>query len=198
MPPPPRIGALLRDRRGRQGLTLAALAMRTGLSVSTLSRLENDRMHPGLAQLTSLADAYGCSLDELVRPAGSAVTLPAVTRDGVTFVPLAAPANGLHVFKVSAPPAGPGDADRACAHDGHTGSQWVYVLSGHLRVTLGDREHVLGPGASAEFETRARHRLAGAGGDPVEVLMVFGPAGQRRRVVELGRQWAGGGPVSVG
>lgn len=37
------------------------------------------------------------------------------------------------------------------AHDGH---EWFYVLSGQVRLALGDKDGVLGPGEIAEFDTQ--------------------------------------------
>ena len=36
------------------------------------------------------------------------------------------------------------------AHDGH---EWIYVLSGRMRLVLGDQDWVLGPGEIAAFDT---------------------------------------------
>jgi len=186
-------GAALRDRRRKLGWTLTAVAARTGISTGTLSRLETNKLQPNLNQLVRLAAAYSCSLDELVQGEGRAVTLPAFTRNGAVFVPLARPAKGLHIFKVTAPAARPGEPPTLCAHDGHIGHQWIYVLSGSLRVVLGSDSYVVTEGESTEFDTRLGHSLAGTEGHAVEAIMVFGPEGQRQRVLELGRQWTDSG-----
>lgn len=186
----PSTGPLLRQRRRDLGLTLASLGSQVGLSVSTLSRLENQLVQPNLSQLLALSRFFGCSIDELVHPVGARVSMAAITRDGVTFVPLARPADGLHVFKVSAPPQRAGDRRTACAHDGHLGHQWIYVLSGRLRVQLGSRRsYLLNPGESTQFDTRSDHLITSAGEDGVDMIMVFGPEGQRQRVVDLGYSW---------
>ena len=60
------VGPRLRKLRERRGLTLTALAAKTGISKSTLSRLENGERKPSLELLLPLAEAYHLPLDELV------------------------------------------------------------------------------------------------------------------------------------
>ena len=58
----PRLRALRRQRE----TTLADLSAATGISVSTLSRLESGARRPTLELLLPLARAHGVTLDELV------------------------------------------------------------------------------------------------------------------------------------
>ncbi|TDC61909.1 helix-turn-helix domain-containing protein, partial [Streptomyces hainanensis] len=60
------VGARLRALRQEQGGTLAQLSAATGISVSTLSRLESGLRKPTLELLLPLARAYRVPLDELV------------------------------------------------------------------------------------------------------------------------------------
>ena len=61
----------------------------------------------------------------------------------------------------------------------HEGHEWFYVLSGRMRLVLGDHDLVLGPGEVAEFDTRQPHWFGSAGGQPAEILSLFGPQGER-------------------
>ena len=60
------VGPRLRALRRQRETTLSALAETTGISVSTLSRLESGRRRPTLELLLPLAEAYGVPLDDLV------------------------------------------------------------------------------------------------------------------------------------
>ena len=60
------VGPRLRALRRQRDITLAALAEATGISVSTLSRLESGQRRPTLELLLPLARAYGVPLDDLV------------------------------------------------------------------------------------------------------------------------------------
>jgi quercetin dioxygenase-like cupin family protein len=65
------------------------------------------------------------------------------------------------------------------AHDGH---EWIYVLSGHLRLVLGDRDWVLTAGEVAEFDTQVRHWFGSTGEQPTEILSIFTRSGERMTV----------------
>src|SRR3954454_13179566 len=84
-------GPRLRALRQQRGITLADLSDGTGISVSTLSRLESGSRRPTLELLLPLARTYGVTLDELVGapPTGDPrVHMRPVTRHGMTMLPL--------------------------------------------------------------------------------------------------------------
>ncbi|MCK9924181.1 cupin domain-containing protein [Frankia sp. AgPm24] len=53
------------------------------------------------------------------------------------------------------------------------------MLGGRLRIVLAEHDFVLGPGEAAEFDTRVPHWFGGADENPVEILSIFGPQGER-------------------
>nr|WTB32837.1 helix-turn-helix transcriptional regulator [Streptomyces sp. NBC_00830] len=175
----PRLRALRRDR----GTTLAQLSETTGISLSTLSRLESGHRRPTLELLLPLAKAYGVQLDELVGapPTGDPrVHLRSFTRDGVTFMPLTRHLGGLHAYKQILP--GGRGATGPLEQRVHEGYEWLYVLAGRLRLVLGEHDLVLTAGEVVEFDTRTPHAWAGAGPEPVEFLSLFGRQGERMHV----------------
>jgi transcriptional regulator with XRE-family HTH domain len=172
------VGPRLRELRTRQGTTLAELSAATGISSSTLSRLESGQRRPTLELLLPLARAYGVQIDDLVGgpPTGDPrVHLRPVTRNGLTLVPLTRHAGGVQAYKLVMPPR----PDAVPEPKTHEGYEWLYVLHGRLRLVLGDRELTLAPGEAAEFDTRAPHWFAPADDQPVELLSLFGPQGER-------------------
>ena len=60
------VGARLKAARHRVGLTLDELAARTGVSASTVSRLESGRRQANLELLVPLTRQLGITLDDLV------------------------------------------------------------------------------------------------------------------------------------
>ncbi|MFB0835825.1 helix-turn-helix domain-containing protein [Arthrobacter halodurans] len=183
----PRLRALRRDR----ATTLEALSASTGISVSTLSRLESGRRKPTLELLLPLAKNYGVPLDELVGapPTGDPrVHLRPVRHRGATVIPLTPRAGGLRAYKNILPGAAKPAVPDPQTHQGY---EWVYVLSGRLRLVLGDRELELLPGEAAEFDTRTPHWMGNAGADPVEFLALFGPQGERAHLRARPRPTAG-------
>jgi quercetin dioxygenase-like cupin family protein len=58
------------------------------------------------------------------------------------------------------------------------GAEWIHVLSGHMRLVLGDEDRVLGPGEVAAFDTRVPHWFGTTGVGPAEILSIFGRPGE--------------------
>jgi transcriptional regulator with XRE-family HTH domain len=176
------VGPRLRALRKQRGTTLAELSATTGISVSTLSRLESGGRKPTLELLLPLARAHQVPLDEMVgAPAtGDPRVHPRpIVHCGVTYLPLTRRPGGLQAYKQIFPPGTPAEPLERQTHEGY---EWLYVLSGRLRLLLGDRDLVLMPGEVAEFDTRLPHAIANAGPGPAEVLSLFGPQGERLHV----------------
>ncbi|CDZ86849.1 XRE family transcriptional regulator [Rhodococcus ruber] len=172
------VGPRLRALRRTRETTLTDLSAATGISVSTLSRLESGTRRPTL-ELLPLARAHGVTLDELVGapPTGDPrIHLRPVTRHGMTMVPLTRRAGGIQAYKLVLPAdSSRGEPDPQT----HEGYEWLYVLDGRLRLVLGEHDLVLSPGEAAEFDTRVPHWFGAAGAEPVEFLSLFGKQGER-------------------
>src|SRR5918912_413805 len=99
-----RVGARLRALRVERGATLNELAASTGISVSTLSRLESGQRKPTLELLLPLARAHQVPLDELVdapETGDPRVHLrPRTPAHGLTVVPLTRRPGGIQAFKM--------------------------------------------------------------------------------------------------
>ncbi|MFM9370843.1 helix-turn-helix domain-containing protein [Streptomyces sp. Da 82-17] len=181
------VGPRLRALRKARGTTLTALSETTGISVSTLSRLESGRREPTLKHLLPLAKAHGLPLDELVgapQTGDPRVHPRPFTRHGQTWIPLTRHLGGLHAYKQILPVGkgcGPGPDGRP-AQGTHEGYEWLYVLSGRLLLALGEHDLILTAGEAAEFDTRTPHGFANAGEHPVEWLALYGPQGERMHV----------------
>lgn len=61
----------------------------------------------------------------------------------------------------------------------HDGFEWLYVLSGQLRLQVGERDVVLGKGEAAEFDTQVPHAMGAVGRWPVQILSIFNEQGER-------------------
>ncbi|MCE7010394.1 XRE family transcriptional regulator [Kibdelosporangium philippinense] len=173
------VGPKLRSLRKQRDITLAGLSAATGISQSTLSRLESGSRRPNLELLLPLARAYGVPLDELVgAPAmgDPRVHLRPVKRHGMTFVPLSKRPGGIQSFKLVIPPRPKSYQPELRTHEGY---EWLYVLDGRLRLLLADHYHVFKPGEVAEFDTHVPHCLIPDDDRPVELLILFGPQGER-------------------
>jgi len=176
------VGPRLRALRRSRGVTLAELAEATGVSVSTLSRLESGQRRPTLELLLPLARAHRVALDELVdapETGDPRVRLRPVVRNGVTFLPLTQRPGGVQAYKTVYPGNWPPGPPQQQVHEGH---DWLYVLSGRIRLLLGEHDLVLAPGEVAEFDTRTPHWFGNPYPAPAEVLTLFGPQGEQLHV----------------
>ncbi|MFF8600042.1 helix-turn-helix domain-containing protein [Streptomyces sp. NPDC015232] len=170
------IGPRLRRLRRERGLTLEALAGTTGISVSTLSRVESGIRRPTLDLLIPLARAHRVALDQLVAAPASGdprVHLRPLRRQGGSvLVPLTQYPGRVQVFKQVLAPRPP----ELVTHEGY---EWLYVLAGRLRLCLGTQEFTLLPGEVAEFDTTEPHWFGPADDTAVEILHLFGPRGDQ-------------------
>src|SRR5258708_30916451 len=167
------VGPRLRALRQQHDLTLAELSSSTGISLSTLSRLESGHRRPTLKLLLPLARAYQVPLDELVgTPAGDDPRVHALpfTQHGVTYQPLTRRPGGLQAYKLIIPATRPHVEPDPQAHDGY---EWLYVLSGSLRLVLGAHDLVLHACAAAEFATHVPHWFGRAGRQAAQPLSLF-------------------------
>jgi transcriptional regulator with XRE-family HTH domain len=174
------VGPRLRALRQRRNATLAGVSAATGISVSTLSRLESGGRKPTLELLLALSRAYQAPLDELVGmppPGDPRVRGRPVRRGDRTLIPLTQRPGGPAAYKMLLPPAEPEAELRS-----HEGYEWMYVLSGHVRLRLAEHDFVMKPGEAAEFDTRTPHWFGSAGPEPAELLMLFGPQGERMHI----------------
>lgn len=167
------VGRQVRRWRTERGLTLAAVAERSGLNVGYLSQIENDKASPSLACLGSIGTALDVPpawflMDEVpapvvVRATGRPVTLTAngkvehvdgrASRD-ITFLEVeGAPGSriGLHA---------------------HAGDEHHLVLSGRFRASQGPHEVELGPGDYLRWDGATPHDGEVIGDEPLRVLIV--------------------------
>jgi transcriptional regulator with XRE-family HTH domain len=175
-----RVRRRLRELRVQHGLTLEDVASRSSIDVSTLSRLESGKRRLALDHLPRLAAALSVTTDELLKTPEAEdprVKGSSHTSNNATYWPLTrqGPAGGLHAYKVRIsarrrkPPA------ELPVHEGH---DWTYVLSGRLRLILGERDFAIKPGEAVEFSTWTPHWF-GVVDEPVEAIMIFGVHGER-------------------
>ena len=174
------VGPRLKQLRVQRGATITSVAAATGISKSTLSRLETGQRRPSLELLLPLAQAYHVPLDDLVgapEVGDPRIRLKPQRVKGRTVIPLTRHPGGMQAWKIVIPTAKVKPELRA--HEGH---EWLYVLSGRMRLVLGDHDLVLGPGEVVEFDTQVPHWFGSTGDQAAEVLSLFGRHGERMHV----------------
>lgn len=171
------IAPRLRAARQKKDLTLEELAEATGISKSTLSRLESGQRKPSLELLLPVVAALSVPLDDIVtspRIADPRVPQKSTRSDGRILTPLSQHAGEPQAFKVTI-----AATDREPVLRTHGGYEWIYVLAGRLRLVLGEHDIVMGAGEAAEFDTKNPHWFGAVGNSPVEILSMFGKQGER-------------------
>ena len=174
------VGPRLNKVRTHRKMTLTQLAAATGISKSTLSRLETGQRKPSLELLLPIAQAFQVPLEELVcapQVGDPRIRLKPRSRRGRIVVPLTDQVNGRHAWKVLIPPE-PGEPEMRI----HEGYEWLYVLSGRLRLILGGREITINAGEVAEFDTRIPHWFGPADDQPAEILSLLSGHGDHMHV----------------
>ena len=176
------VGPRLKAIRTRRGVTLTDLSERTGISKSTLSRLENGRRRPSLELLLPLAQEYRVPLDDLVgapEVGDPRIRLRPRRVKGRTVLALTGKPGGVQAWKIIIPANQSEPNPRT--HDGY---EWLYVLSGRMRLVLGAQDLVLEEGEVVEFDTTVPHWFGSTGDGPAEVLSIFGRPGERMHLRE--------------
>ncbi len=175
------VGSRLRRVRTERDVTLTELAATTGISKSTLSRLESGQRKPSLELLLPIAQAHRIPLDELVGApdiGDPRIRLKPERRSGGrVVVPLTRQPRGVHAWKVLIPPERAKPQLRS-----HEGYEWLYVLAGELRLIIAGHDITMQPAEVAEFDTRVPHWFGPAGDRPVEILSILGREGERIHV----------------
>jgi len=170
----------LRELRTERGLTLQQIAERAHIDISTLSRLEAGKRRLALDHIPALAAALGVSTDELLRsspPQDPRVNSRPRTYGGMKLWPLtrSGTAGGPHAYKIQVSPKRRTPPEELPVHEGN---DWLYVLSGRLRLLLGEQDLVIDPGEAVEFSTWTPHWFGALDG-PVELILIVGPQGER-------------------
>jgi transcriptional regulator with XRE-family HTH domain len=174
------IGARLKRLRTQRRMTLTGVATATGISKSTMSRLETGQRRPTLELLLALSHTYRVSLDDLVaapEEGDPRLHLKPGRVKGRTVIPLTRQPDGAQAWKIVIPTNQATPQPRT--HDGH---EWIYVLSGHMRFVLGDQDLVLAPGEVASFDTTVPHWFGSTGNEPAEILSIFRRPGEKMTV----------------
>jgi transcriptional regulator with XRE-family HTH domain len=170
----------LKELRSGRGWTLEELAERTGLSKPFLSRLEAADRQPSIAVVLTLARTYGVSLTEMFEPTGEPEAcvivrgnaVKPVRGDGLSYLPLSSKSRFANLQPIRLTVYADRAGDEMYQHEGE---EWVYVLSGRLRVSLAGKTHDLSAGDAAHFDSRQPHRLAALDGQDAELILVACP-----------------------
>lgn len=163
-------GAKVRTLRKQKRLTLAALAEKTGRSVSLISQIETGNVSPSFSSMQIIAEALGVTLgrmisDETLDEGGEFFILePAARKILLTQgeVKHQLLSRGLPLpfeFNIVEVPAGTSTGDMYS----HAGAECGLLLEGVLEVEVNGKVNRLQPGDSITLKSSVPHRLSNPG-----------------------------------
>ena len=181
------LGERLRAIRKTQGLTLKALSARSGVALSTLSKIELGQISVSYEKLAAVARALAVDIGALFDPRAGAVrgaaqpvvvrstldTAPRYDGDNYDYRMLATEFPGkrmtpLHGTIVARDLAQFPDYVR------HPGQEFVLVLSGRVRIHFETGEAIeLGRQESAYFDSGVGHAYLSTGKSDAQVVVVM-------------------------
>jgi transcriptional regulator with XRE-family HTH domain len=171
---PPAVGSQIRRWRSERGLTLAAVAERSGLNVGYLSQIENDKASPSLACLAAVGDALGVPIawffmGEVPEPkVVRASERPMHSHEGLGRIELVDGGENRDVSIVEGVASAGG---RAGLH-AHSGDEHHLILSGRWRMSQGDHTVELGPGDYIRWDGTIPHDAEVIGPDEGRMIIV--------------------------
>ena len=192
MPTPvPTLGALLRGLRDRERLTLKQMSEKCGIPVSTLSKVEHDRLTLSYDKLYQLSQRLGIRMSDLFAEpttprrrsprAAASATLPrrCESKRPITNIIICAPnlRRKRMIPVITRIRAKTSEEFGELVH--HPGEEFIYVLRGSVVVNTEFYDPVvLGPGQSIYLDSNMGHAyLAADGCDEAEVLGVMSSGG---------------------
>lgn len=178
------LGSRLRARRVAAGLSLARLALMSGLTKGYLSKIERGVGQPSIGTVFRIAEALGVPAGQLLAADG---TGRAVVAD-VARASAGAPPRGAELMLRPLFPEGTGrliamemwpplDVRPAAEASAHAGEEFLHVVSGRLEVVFEDETLILEQGDSLRFDARRPHRTRSLGQQRARVLLVLAPEG---------------------
>ena len=169
-------GKRLKKLRESEGLTVEELAGQLSLKPAYLEKLEKDELLPPVGEIITIArhlsvepSSFMGEQSEEQSSSERQKALQKRTRDYAYKKLTVEDIEGhLMAFEVTIDPE---SEHRKVAYR-HVGEEFVYVLSGKLKITVGMKVSDLKPGASIHFDSNQKHILRNPGKDPTRLLVV--------------------------
>lgn len=177
----PSVGERLRELRQRSRLSQRQLARRTGVANASISQIEAGKLNPTVSMLKKVLDGIPTSLAEFFSDgaeAGDRVffrasELTEIADGGVSYRQVGGDLRErrIQLLRERYEP-GAGTGRHAIRHEGE---ECGLILSGRLRVTVGEKEQVLGPGDAYYFQSTQPHSFHNTGSDACELISACTP-----------------------
>jgi transcriptional regulator with XRE-family HTH domain len=177
------VGARLRAVRKMKGFSQRELAKRVGVTNSTISLIEQNRVSPSVGSLKKVLDGIPIALadfftlelesDEPEHVVYKVAEQPDLGSDGIQYFMIGSGRTARQMCimrEIMAP--GSDTGEEMLSHEGEEGG---VVMQGSLELTVGDRVHLLGPGEGYYFESSRPHRFRNVGKDELIIVSANTP-----------------------
>lgn len=185
------VSKAVRMIREERGLSIRALAEKSGLAVNTLSLIENKKTSPSVSTLQQIAGALqvpitaffetGTDNDSVIYTRAGHGPCAQFTHGTVEDLGAGLADRTIETFVFTMEP-GAVSGPHAVVH---TGQEFVYCLEGRIAYTVADHIYVLEPGDSLAFEAHLPHRWQNVDAGKSRAILVLCPLDTRDRATEL-------------
>lgn len=176
------IGEHLRELRRRRHLGIRELALRSGISHSTISLIERDRISPSVDTLSAILDALGTTLPGFFSGITSLVPsspfysardcIEIGNNDSISYRMLGVNFPNRTILMLHETYAPGADTGEAFSHQAQEAG---FVMSGAVEITVGHESRVLKAGDGYYFDSRAPHRFRNATSEPSQIISAVTP-----------------------
>ena len=172
------IGQKIKDRRNEKGLTQQELADRTELTKGYISQLERGQVAPSVVTLMDLIECLGTTASEFFSEHVEQVVFPKESffekidgnGNSIQWIVPTAQKNEMEPLLVEIEPHSALPEDKP-----HAGEEFGYVLSGRLKLHLGDKVYTVKAGESFYYEAKTPHMLENPASKSARFLLVSTP-----------------------
>jgi transcriptional regulator with XRE-family HTH domain len=185
------LGNRLRDLRRQQGLSLRALAEKSGLSANTLSLIENGKTSPSVATLQQIALALSIPItsffemkvnrDPVIYTSKKQRSSSGFAHGTLEELAIGTGAEGIQPFVVT---FNPGSTSGPQAMN-HEGIEFIYCLSGKIKYTVMGEEYTLEPGDTIMFSSKMAHSWHNPLEEPAQVMIILAATEEKRRATPV-------------
>ncbi len=160
------IGGRIRALRVNQKRTLQEIADACDLSRGMISKIENNKTVPSVAALVKIATALGTNISSILEQDGlvNAIHTPAkkatesltITEKGYSIYPFA---SEFHEKKMQ-PFLFVARRGEVKPHElSHEGEEFIYIISGQMKMQVGEVEYLLKEGDTLYFNSLQKHGI---------------------------------------
>ena len=170
-------GTKLRTLRNKEGLSIEDLAGQLGMKPSYLASVEDGKVLPPVGEIIRLARTLSVEVSTFMgaqtakASEGKRRKALATRTSDYAYENLTTqdPDKHLMAFRVTIDPK---SKHRKVGYR-HEGEEFVYVLSGRLKITVAGKSRSLSVGESIHFDSGKPHHLSNPGNDPTRLVVVI-------------------------